>query len=230
MDYGWHRRVDRSVAKHRRSEGRQARALTRERPVRRMLAATLLILWSTAGGWVRPARAADEGGPGAVALSRPFTLQVGDVITVSVWKNQDLSVTVPVRPDGIITLPLVGDVNVLGKTPVETQAILSGKFRDFVTAPAVSVVVNEINSWKVFVLGEIRAPGEFDIIRPTRLIQVLAMAGGFTEYAKKDEIVLLRSRGDGGEDRVVLSVKDVTTGKNPSDNVLLQPGDTIIVP
>lgn len=178
---------------------------------------------------------AQEGSPvdaesiGSADQAVPFTLQVGDVVTVSVWKNAELGASVPVRPDGQITLPLVGEVVVLGMTPLATQKLLSERYSDFVTAPAVSVVVDQINSWKVFVLGEVRAPGVYDILRPTRLVQALAMAGGFTEYAKKDEIVLLRTRGV-TEQRMVLSVKDITSGRDPDDNVLLAPGDTIIVP
>lgn len=159
-----------------------------------------------------------------------YRLGVGDVVTVSVWKNEDLGAVVPVRPDGRITVPLVGEIAVAGKTPMEVQAMLTAKFREYVTAPAVSVVINQINSWKVYILGEIRAPGEFDIIRPTRLVQALAMAGGFTEFANKNEIVVLRGRSDGGEERMVLSVKNITSGKTLSDDILLRPGDTIIVP
>jgi len=175
------------------------------------------------------ASSVETGNSGPADQAVPFTLQVGDVVTVSVWKNEELGARVPVRPDGQITLPLVGEVAGVGMTPLATQELLSEKYREFVTAPAVSVVVDQINSWKIFVLGEIRAPGVFDILRPTRLVQALAMAGGFTEYAKKDEIVLLRTRGV-TEERMVLSVKGITSGRKPSDNVLLVPGDTIIVP
>ena len=99
----------------------------------------------------------------------PYVFGVSDVLKVSVWKNPDLSATVPVRPDGKITLPLVGETDVIGKTPAEVQQLLVERFSEFVTAPTVSVLVDTINSRRVFVIGEIARPGEYDILQPTRL-------------------------------------------------------------
>lgn len=158
-----------------------------------------------------------------------YRVGFGDVLTVTVWKYDELTVTVPVRPDGRITVPLVGDVQAEGKSSSEIQTQLTEAFEQFVTAPAVSVLVQQVNSLKVFIVGEVATPGVFDLIRPTRLIEALAMAGGLTEFAKLDEIVLLRDTPD-GETRLTLSYKAIVSGRNLQENLLLQPGDTIIVP
>lgn len=170
----------------------------------------------------------------AIAQSAPagvpsFGLGVGDVLTISVWKNPDLSVTVPIGPDGKIALPLVGEIEVLGQSPETVRIELTEEYKRFVTAPTVSVVVKEINSRRVFVVGEVKLSGAYDLLQPTTLMQVLAMAGGLTEYAKKDQIVVLRQVGP-EQQRFVLSIKDITTGKSTKDNIYLEPGDTIVVP
>lgn len=158
-----------------------------------------------------------------------YVIGVSDVLAVSVWRESELQAVVPVRPDGRIAVPLLGEVQVAGRTPLDVQSELTKNYERFVAAPAVSLVVMEINSRKVFVLGEVGDPGVFDIIRPTRLLQALAMAGGFTEFAKKDEVVVIRE-GEGAGKRFEVSIKAVTAGRNPQDNLLLRPGDTIYVP
>ena len=165
----------------------------------------------------------------STAQSSDFQIGVSDVLTLSVWREDQLQVTVPVRPDGRIAVPLLGEIEVVGRTPMDVQAELTRGYEGFVTAPAVSLVVSEINSRKVYVLGEVNAPGVFDILRPTRLLQALSMAGGYTDFAKKDEVVVIRE-GRPGERRIQVSVKDITTGRRLDDNLLLLPGDTIYVP
>ena len=133
------------------------------------------------------------------------------------------------RPDGKITVPLVGEIQVRGLRPAEVRQVLAEGYEKFVTAPTVSVVVEEINSRRVFIVGEVAAPGVYDILHPTKLMQLLAMAGGLTDYAKKDEILILRDTGNGDE-RLLLSIKAITSGKRPEDNIRLQPRDTVVVP
>lgn len=154
-----------------------------------------------------------------------YVLGVSDVVSIAVWKNPELSTTVPVRPDGKVSVPLVGEVDVAGKTPAAFQEELTQKFARFVTAPGVSVVVTEIHSRRVYVMGEVGQSGAYDIFQPTRLMQILALAGGLTEYAKKDEVVILR-----GQTRLVASIKAISSGRRLADNLLLQPGDTVVVP
>jgi polysaccharide export outer membrane protein len=159
-----------------------------------------------------------------------YAIGTGDVLEISVWKNPDLSVTVPVRPDGRISMPLLGDVQAAGMTPLALRQTLTDGLEEFVTAPGVSVVVKEINSQKVFVTGEVAHPGSFDLRPRTKLMQVLALAGGLTPYAK-GRVVLLRDTHDGQSDRrYEIDLGKIISGKTPSDNLILQPGDTLIVP
>lgn len=158
-----------------------------------------------------------------------YIIGVGDHVQVSVWKNPDLQAEVPVRPDGRISVPLVGEVRVSGLTPSEVRSLLTESYGQFVTAPSVSVLVTQINSRKVFILGQVQESGAFDIVQPTKLMQALAMAGGFTEFAKTGKIVLLREV-NGVKRRWRINLDAIASGKRPDDNVLLQPGDTIIVP
>lgn len=192
----------------------------------RSLAAVFLVLTSSV-----PLRSQETQGIAEASASQAsdFVIGVSDVLTLSVWREDQLQVTVPVRPDGRIVVPLLGEIEVVGRTPMEVQADLTRGYEGFVTAPAVSLVVTEINSRKVYVLGEVQEPGVFDILRPIKLLQVLAMAGGFTDFAKKDEVVVIRE-GTEGDLRFEFSVKAITTGRSPEDNILLFPGDTIYVP
>jgi len=190
------------------------------------LASIFLVLTSSV-----PLRAQETPGIAEVSTSQSsdYVIGVSDVLTLSVWREDQLQVTVPVRPDGRIVVPLLGEIDVVGRTPMEVQADLTRGYEAFVTAPAVSLVVTEINSRKVYVLGEVNVPGVFDILRPTRLLQALSMAGGYTDFAKKDEVIIIREGRPGGR-RIQVSVKDITSGRKLDDNILLQPGDTIYVP
>lgn len=165
----------------------------------------------------------------AASQREPYLIGLGDILEVSVWKNPELAVRVPVRPDGRISLPLVGEVEVAGLSPSAVRDLLSVKYQDFITGPGVSVVVAEINSRKIFIMGEVASSGVYDIVQPTRLMQALAMAGGVTNFAKKDHVVLLRDVG-GEQQRTVVSIKEIESGKNLDGNIRLWPGDTIIVP
>lgn len=162
--------------------------------------------------------------------SNAYAIGIGDVLEISVWKNPELAVTTPVRPDGRISVPLLGDIQASGMTPLALRQTLTDKFKEYVTAPGVSVVIKEINSRKVFVTGEVENPGAFDLQPRTKLMQVIAMAGGLTPYAKKKVIVLRDSR-DGREDRrFEVDLAAIVSGKRASDNLVLLPGDTVVVP
>ena len=190
--------------------------------LRRFLCALWIVCAAVDGS---PGQAATLGEPPAVE----YLIGVGDVLQSSVWKSPELSVTVPVRPDGKITLPLVGEIAVIGKEPQVVQQAVGEAYARFITAPTVSLVVTQINSRKIYIVGEVKASGVYDLFQPTTLMKALAMAGGVTEWAKKDEIVVLRQT-EAGNTRLVVSMKDITSGKSLDDNVLLFPGDTIVVP
>jgi polysaccharide export outer membrane protein len=159
-----------------------------------------------------------------------YAIGLGDVLEISVWKNPDLSTTVPVRPDGRISVPLLGDVQAAGMTPLALKQTLTDGFKEYVTAPGVSVVVKEIHSRKIYVTGEVAHPGTFDLEPRTKVMQALALAGGLTPYAK-GRVVVLRDGHDGrGDRRIEVDLGAIIKGKRPDDNLLLQPGDTLVVP
>lgn len=175
-----------------------------------------------------------EGGPEA---SRPalsfgsadYLLGPEDVLDVLVWKNADLSRTVSVRPDGKISLPLIGDVQAAGLTSSQLRSGIEERLREYKETPGVSIIVKEVNSFSVFVLGEVLRPGKFQLRSETSLLQAITLSGGFTQYAVSDRIILLR-RIAGRETRRQIRFSDIVDGRDPDANVVLQPGDTIVVP
>jgi polysaccharide export outer membrane protein len=156
-----------------------------------------------------------------------YRIGTGDVLRIAVWKEPEFSTTVTVRPDGMISIPVAGDFQVAGRMPAEVQAQLAKAIGEFITTPSVTLIVEQINSRKVFVTGMVATPGVYDLIRPMRLMQAIALAGGTTDFAKTDRVVVLR---EDPVERFEISVKAITTGDRPEGNIQLRPGDTIIVP
>lgn len=159
-----------------------------------------------------------------------YSIGPGDVLEISVWKNPELTSTVPVRPDGRISVPLLGDVQAAGMTPLALKQTLTDGYKEYVTAPGVSVVVKEIHSRKIYVTGEVATPGVYDLQPRAKLMQALALAGGLTPYAKGRVIVLRDSQDGKGDRRFEIEIGSVISGKKPQDNLLLMPGDTLVVP
>ena len=166
----------------------------------------------------------DEDPPNAYAIGP------GDVLEISVWKNPELTSTVPVRPDGRISVPLLGDVQAAGMTPLALKQTLTDGYKEYVTAPGVSVVVKEIHSRKIYVTGEVATPGVYDLQPRAKLMQALALAGGLTPYAKGRVVVLRDNRDGKGDRRFEIEIGSIVSGKKPQDNLLLMPGDTLVVP
>lgn len=152
-----------------------------------------------------------------------------DVLQVLVWKNEALSKTVMVRPDGWISLPLIGDVKAAGTTPMRLKGIIVEKLKEFVADPNVTVIVEDIRSFKVFIIGEVAKPGAYALKSSTSVVQALSMAGGFTQFASRARIVVLRNEG-GKEVGIRFNYNEVASGSDLSKNLQLRPGDTIIVP
>ncbi len=157
-----------------------------------------------------------------------FIIGVEDRLAISVWKEADLSRTVGVRPDGKISFPLVGDVQAAGRTSKELDVEMTTALSRFIKEPVVTVLVEEINHFKVFVLGEVHTQGQLVLRQPTRLLQALALAGGLTQYADKSNLVVVREE-DGRETRMRVDYKKLVGGERPELNYFLKPGDTIIV-
>lgn len=158
-----------------------------------------------------------------------YILGAEDVVEVLVWKNADLSRTVFIRPDGKISLPLIGDVQAAGLTPNELRDSIKVLLRRYKKTPEVSVIIKEINSFSIFLVGEIATPGKIQLRSDTTLLQAITLAGGFTEFADIKKIVLLR-RENGQERRFRINYNDIVSGKSSSKNILLKRGDTILVP
>lgn len=186
-----------------------------------ILYATLLMMVLA---WVTPG-SAQQGQGGAT----PYYIGVGDVLEVQVWKEEDLSRTVKVRLDGRISLPLTGDVQAAGKTIEELDSYLEKKISSLVTEPAVSVILVENGSRRYYVVGQVGQPGEFPIEYPLTILQAIAKSGGFQEWAKREEIKVVRRSGN-GEELLPFDYDAFVKGKNLGQNILIAPGDTIIVP
>jgi polysaccharide export outer membrane protein len=165
------------------------------------------------------------------ASSMDYRLGAGDVLHVSVWKNDDLSRTVTIRPDGKISLPLIGELAVEGLTPTEVQDLLVNHLAEYVDSPArnVFVIVEEVNSYQVSVLGEVNTPGRFKIQGQTMVLDALSVAGGFTPFAATTRIIIFRRDGNGIM-QIPYNYKDVVAGKRAEELFFVQPGDVILVP
>jgi polysaccharide biosynthesis/export protein len=166
----------------------------------------------------------------APAVAADYKIGTDDVLTINVWHEPEVSRNVPVRPDGQISLPLVGDVKAAGLTPTELQKELEARFSKYLTAPAVSVIVAEIRSQRVNVLGQVMRPGTYPLIPPMGVIDAVATAGGLKEFAKAGKIYVLRTLPNGQRQRIKFDYKDVLKGKRGSKDIPLQTRDTVVVP
>ena len=152
-----------------------------------------------------------------------------DVLDISVWKEPDLSRTVPVRPDGKISLPLLNDIQATGLTPSQLAAQVAKDLSKFVTNPQVTIIVAQINSQRFYVLGEAARPGAYTLIPNMTILQGLSNAGGFSAYANPKKIYLLRQE-NGKQQKLLFNYKDVIAGKRTDQNIVLKTGDTIVIP
>jgi polysaccharide export outer membrane protein len=164
---------------------------------------------------------------GGTAVAADYKLAIGDKLRVEVYKDPQLSQSLQVRPDGKITLPLVGDVNAAGLTSLELRDQLATALREYVTNPVVTVIVVETVPPLVYVMGEVNTPGSIPLNGPMSVLQALAMAGGFREFANTKDIRVLR-RSSRGVQTIAFNYKNAVKGE--STPVMLQPGDTVIVP
>jgi polysaccharide export outer membrane protein len=168
-------------------------------------------------------------GQSAVA-SDEFVIGPGDVLAINVWKETEISKVVPVRSDGRISLPLIGELQSGGLTPRQLEAEITKRLKDYVADPSVTVVVQEIHSKSINVLGMVARPGLYPLTKTMTVVDALANAGGFRDFAKQKSIYILRQNPDGTQARLPFNYKEVIKGVNPAQNVKLQPGDNIVVP
>jgi polysaccharide export outer membrane protein len=167
--------------------------------------------------------------PAAGAEDPSYKIGPQDVLRVDVWREDQLTRTVPVRPDGKITLPLLNDVQAAGLTPMELAGNLREELKKFITNPQVTVSVTEINSRRIYVNGEVNKSGAFQLLPHMTVLQALSGSGGFTAFARIKNIYVLRNE-NGKSVRIPFNYKEAIRGKNPEQNIELQPGDVVVVP
>jgi polysaccharide export outer membrane protein len=158
-----------------------------------------------------------------------YMIGAQDVLDVDVWKETELTRSVPVRPDGKISLPLLNDVQAAGLTPAQLSEELTTEFKKFITNPQVTVIVTQINSQRVYILGEMTRPGAYPLLPGMTVLQALSSAGGFTPFASMKKIYVLRGEGS-KQEKFPFNYKEVVKGKNAEQNIVLKAGDQIVVP
>jgi polysaccharide biosynthesis/export protein len=179
-----------------------------------------------------PPAAADQNASANKGHAHDDTYIIGadDVLAINVWKEPEVSRTVPVRSDGKISVPLAGEVQASGETPRQLEKELATKLQSFISEPEVTVIVTEVKSQKFNILGMVTKPGSYPLTNSSTVLDAIATAGGFRDFAKQKSIYILRQNSDGGQTRLPFNYKDVIKGKNSAQNIKLQPRDTIVVP
>jgi polysaccharide export outer membrane protein len=174
-------------------------------------------------------KAADSSEPVAINVPAGYVVGESDVLHVNVWKEQELTQTVVVRTDGNISLPLINEIKVSGMTPLQIQEMIAEKLKSYINNPQVTVTVTDIRSKKAFITGEVLRPGSYSLNAQTSVLQMIAQAGGFTPFAKRDNVVILRTE-NGKLTRMKFQYKEVVKGNKTEQNIDLHPGDTVVVP
>lgn len=168
-----------------------------------------------------------------VSIASPdYLIGPDDVLSIGFWRDKDLSGDVTVRPDGMISLPLVNDIQAAGLTPEQLRVNVTAAASKFVEEPTVIVVVKQINSRRVFVVGSVAKPGTYPLAGPMTVVQLIALAGGLAEYADKEHILVMRAekKADGEPVSFRVNYGEVMKGKKMKQNIDLKPGDTVMVP
>jgi polysaccharide biosynthesis/export protein len=159
-----------------------------------------------------------------------YVIGADDVLAINVWKEPEVSRSVPVRSDGKISLPLVGELMASGETPLQLEHDIATRLTSYISEPEVTVIVQDSKSQKINILGMVARPGSYLLSASTTVLDAIAMAGGFKDFAKQKQIYVLRASGDGTEKRMPFNYKDVIKGKNAEENIRLLPRDTVVVP
>jgi polysaccharide biosynthesis/export protein len=165
-----------------------------------------------------------------IPVSENYVIGDDDILGINVWKEPELTASVPVRSDGKISLPLIGEVQASGKTPAQLKDEITAQLRTYLAAPAVTVIVLQMNSQKFNILGRVMKPGSYPLSSTTTALDAIAVGGGFQDFAKEKKIYILRKNANGHIVRIAFNYKDVIRGKHPEENIQLKPNDTIVVP
>ena len=196
-------------------------------------ALTVVLAGGTAGAQqktaVAPPKAPAPPAPGPAISAEQYKIGPEDLIAVSVWKNDAMSRMVPVRPDGMISLPLLDDVQAAGLTPMQLRDVITKRLTDYMPAPEVSVIVNEVRSFKVSVIGEVPKPGRFELKSWTTVLDVLALAGGLNQFSARGRIYVMRPEGK-GHARIPFNYNKAVASPGEQENFYLRAGDIVVVP
>ena len=186
---------------------------------------------TTAAPGQAPARTATPAPAAAAGVELPpeYTIGSDDVLSIVFWRDKELTADVTVRPDGKISLPLLNDVQATGFTPAQLKDRIVEESKKYVEDPNVTVVVKQINSRRVFITGEVKKPGPYALTAPTTVLQMLSIAGGLGDFAKSEEIMVVRPE-NGKQISYKFNYKEVIKGKKLAQNIELKPGDTIVIP
>jgi len=194
-----------------------------------MVGGSLLLMSVVMPGltWAQTPTAARE----ATEANRP-DYQIGpeDLLDVAVWNNTSISRTTPVRPDGKISLPLLNDIQAAGLSPMQLRDNIAKKLADYMPNPEVSVIVREVNHFKVSVLGEVKKPGQYGFKSHATVLDAIAVSGGLNDFASRSKIVVIRNEGNGSTKRIPVNYNRIVSSGVEGDNVALRPGDIVLVP
>ena len=198
--------------------------------IRHICCVPVIVLCAAASAWAQsaPANTAAVAGGRATAPTAEYTIGPEDVLDISVWKNPELSRKVPVRPDGRVSLPLINDIQAAGLTPSELREELVKRLAEYVPSAEVAVIVSEVQSLKVAVVGAVKTPGRFMLKSPATVLECIALAQGLTEFAARERIVVLRQNGN-TTTRIPFNYRKVADG-DEQDNFFVRPGDIVVVP
>jgi polysaccharide export outer membrane protein len=163
------------------------------------------------------------------ADSDQYVIGAEDLLFIHVWKEEALSGKLSVRTDVKISMPLIDEIQAAGQTPLQLREKITERLKTYIENPVVSVIVMEVNSFKVYVSGQVRSPGVYRLRSETSIVQIISLAGGFTDWANPKKIVLIRKE-DGKDVRMIINYKKIVQGEDLTSNINLKPGDTIIVP
>ena len=206
----------------------------KKRTDNRVLCLVLIVLTGSLWAQVPDARVPGAATSLAESTTTPhdasFVIGNDDLLAINVWKEPELTRSIPVRLDGRISLPLVGEVQAAGRTPLQLEHDIAAKLRNYIDQPEVTVMIEKINSQKFNVLGQVMNPGSYSLTLATTVLDGIAAAGGFRDFAKQKDIYVLRQDSSGGQSRIAFNYKEIIKGKHLEQNIKLEPRDTIVVP
>jgi polysaccharide export outer membrane protein len=203
-------------------------------PSRSLLTVSLLLILSLGvqaqSGTALQTTPAAAAAPDKAHSDDAYQIGANDVLAINVWKEPDISRSVPVRSDGKISLPLAGELQASGQTPRQLEEEITKRLKSYISDPEVTVIVSESKSQKINILGMVSRPGTYLLSGSTTVLDAIAMTGGFKDFAKQKSIYILRSNPDGTQKRFPFNYKEVIKGKSLEQNIRLMPGDTVVVP